>query len=138
MLAEFVEEVWRGFVRAYARETEKQLRPRQPEPPGVEPIKEDGMKTVYQLSLPPATDDDVVGWELREFQNGTEQPIAAVTDGQELKYEQDLIEVRLSVRQIDAGGRKSDWSEELIFDPADEFAPTVPGAPGITPLREEE
>jgi hypothetical protein len=97
------------------------------------------MKMVYKLLLPMTDSDDSGGWQIREHFNGREQPIREIEPGGEVKYDQRLIEVRLSVRPIDGGGQPGQWGPDLIFDPAaGEFVPEQPGAPILQALREEE
>lgn len=91
---------------------------------------------IYQVALPASTDPDVVSWEMETTVNGASPSVSAVTDKQEVGFNQG-DSVSLRVREVDDADNKSEWSEAMAFTASDTLPPATPGAPGVTLVREE-
>jgi hypothetical protein len=128
-----------AFWRWVADRLQPYWPPPRPSPCSATLLREDHDMLVYGITAPPVTAPDVVSFKFSMTVNGTAAPDIDYKVGDpdaEIKV-QDNDHVSLTCVQVDDSGNVSPVSPAFEFDATDTIAPGVPGAPGVTLLREE-
>ncbi len=107
-----------------------------PSPPILtESGKETKIMLNYKMTLPSATDPDVVSWNL-ETTLGSDPPVVApINDGDLLSYEQGTL-VSLRLQEVDDAGNISEFSDPFSFTATDTLPPSKPGQPVLELVSE--
>lgn len=91
----------------------------------------------YKLTLPAATDPDVVAWHLETTVEGSEPVVSDVTDGQTLSFESGAnVTLRLQEGDDATPQNWGPWSEPYAFTATDSLAPGQPGQPVLELISE--